>query len=71
MRNLQYLHQYSPDDEFYNFIMTNADHIWDHARNDRGEIGSYWVEYFEPSSAKAGAHSSGFDALVAAFAVGR
>lgn len=71
VRNLQYLHQTSPDDEFYNFIMFNADHIWDYARNDQGIIGCYWVSYFEPASLKAGSHSSGFDALVAAFGVGK
>lgn len=71
MRNLQYLQLASPDDEFYNFILTNADHIWDYARNDQGVIGSYWISYFEPAALKAGSHSSGFDALVAAFGVGK
>ncbi|RYP60536.1 hypothetical protein DL769_008070 [Monosporascus sp. CRB-8-3] len=71
MRNLQYLHQFSPRDEYRDFIMFNADRIYDHARNGEGEIGAWWWEYVRPSALLAGSHSSGLDALVAAFAIGQ
>ena len=69
VRNLQYLHKHSPDDEFRDFILFNADYLWDHARNENGVIGCYWLDYFKPQFSEAGSHGSGLDALVAAFAI--
>ena len=67
VRNLRYLHEVAPDDEFKNFIIKNADVIWANNRNDRSQLGVAWDGPFVASTGKS--HSSALDAIVAAIAV--
>ncbi|UNI21586.1 hypothetical protein JDV02_007561 [Purpureocillium takamizusanense] len=66
IRNLRYLHAVAPDTEFSDFIMRNADFIWDHDRDD-GKLGASWPGPFVAHTGPS--QSSALDALVAAIAV--
>ena len=67
MRNLRELHVYSPEREYRDFIVKNADSIWKNNRKD-GKLGAVWSGPFsDPASAST--HSSALDALVAAAAL--
>jgi predicted alpha-1,6-mannanase (GH76 family) len=67
MRNLQKLHEASPEDQFLSFINTNADSIWDQDRGSDDELTLLWSGPFM-SPANASTHSSAMDAIVAAVA---
>lgn len=70
MRNLHYLQIAAPQDTVRNFILANADSIWNTDRDGSNRLGVTWTG---PASAgggpTAGSHSSAMDALVAAIAV--
>jgi predicted alpha-1,6-mannanase (GH76 family) len=67
IRNLRYLHEVSPDAQFRDFILTNADAIWENDRNEENKLGVAWDgPYFDASGPS---HSSALDVLVAAIAV--
>ncbi|KAI0159593.1 glycoside hydrolase family 76 protein [Xylariaceae sp. FL1272] len=66
MRNLRELHQVAPQDTFKNFLLTNADSIWNKDR--KGDLlGLSWTGPYD--TATAGTQSSAIDALVAAVAI--
>lgn len=67
IRNLGYLYEVAPLDQYREVILTNADSIWENSRNDLGVLGVAWNGPFVVSSGAA--HSSALDALVAAIAV--
>lgn len=67
MRNLWYLQQARPTEPVRNFILKNADTIWDHDRNDANQLGITWAGPYV--NATAGTHSSAMDVLVGAVAV--
>ncbi|KAI1273182.1 glycoside hydrolase family 76 protein [Xylaria sp. FL0933] len=67
MRNLQELQKAAPQDAFKNFLLTNADAIWNKDRNTNNQLGPTWNGPF--ATASAGTQSSAMDALVAAVAV--
>jgi hypothetical protein len=70
MRNLHYLQLEAPQDLFHDFILENADSIWNNDRNSSDYLGLVWSG---PSSAggfpNASTQSSALDTLVAAVAV--
>ena len=67
IRNLRYLNDAAPDNQFREFILTNADAIWNKDRNAEGKLGVAWDgPYFDASGPS---HSSALDVLVAAIAV--
>lgn len=67
VRNLRYLHEVAPQDEFRDFILRNADSIWAHDRNDRDMLGVSWKgPYVDATGAT---QSSALDVIVAAIAV--
>ncbi|KAF7959248.1 hypothetical protein EAE96_002762 [Botrytis aclada] len=70
MRNLQKLHQASPDPSYLTFIANNAKSIWANNRNTKNNIlGVNWAgPFIAPGDAST--QSSALDALVAAVAVG-
>ncbi|KAF7894761.1 uncharacterized protein EAF01_010211 [Botrytis porri] len=70
MRNLQKLHQASPDSSYLTFISNNAKSIWANDRNTKNNIlGVNWAgPFIAPGDAST--QSSALDALVAAVAVG-
>lgn len=67
-RNLHYLYQVAPSDDIKNFLLRNADSIWDHDRdNNNNKLGVNWAgPFYNPIG---NAHSSAMDALVGAVAV--
>lgn len=67
VRNLRYLHDVAPDDEFKNFIIKNADVIWTNNRNDQNLLGVSWSGPFV--TATGASQSSSLDVIVAAIAV--
>ena len=67
VRNLRYLYEYAPEEEFKNFILKNADSIWDNDRNPQNQLGVSWSGPFVPATGPS--HSSALDVLVAAVAV--
>lgn len=70
MRNLYYLQVEAPKDDFRNFILDNADSIWNNDRNSSNFLGVVWSG--PPSaggSPNASTQSSALDTLVAAVAV--
>ncbi|KAI0815808.1 glycoside hydrolase family 76 protein [Xylaria sp. FL0064] len=67
MRNLRELQKAAPQDAFKNFLLTNADTIWNKDRNSNNQLGPTWPGPF--ATASAGTQSSAMDALVAAVAV--
>ncbi|KAK1834226.1 hypothetical protein QBC39DRAFT_424444 [Podospora conica] len=70
VRNLRYLHEAAPRDEFRDAILRNADSIWARNRDEHGRLGIQWAG---PAGAglgpNASTHSSALDVLVAAMAV--
>lgn len=70
VRNLRYLHEAAPRDEFRDAILRNAESIWARNRDEHDRLGIQWVG---PASAglgpNASTHSSALDVLVAAMAV--
>jgi hypothetical protein len=70
MRNLQYLQLEAPQDRFRDFILENADSIWNNDRNSSDFLGLVWSG---PPSAggfpNASTQSSALDTLIAAVAV--
>ncbi|KAF7878801.1 hypothetical protein EAF04_000004 [Stromatinia cepivora] len=70
MRNLQRLHQASPDLSYFTFIANNARSIWANDRDPANNaLGVNWAGPFIPP-ADASTQSSALDALVAAVVVG-
>ncbi|VUC25345.1 unnamed protein product [Clonostachys rosea] len=67
LRNLRYLHQARPNDDFKNFIIRNADSIWGNNRNGDNKFGVAWTGPY--TEATGPSQSSALDALVAAVAV--
>lgn len=67
VRNLRYLHQVAPEEEFKKFILRNADSIWKNDRNSQNQLGVAWTGPYIPT--RGTAHSSAMDVLVAAIAV--
>ncbi|KAH9887126.1 glycosyl hydrolase [Xylariomycetidae sp. FL2044] len=67
MRNLHYLQVAKPTETFRNFLLTNADAIWNNDRNDQNQLGTSWNGPY--TDANAGTQSSALDALVGAVAV--
>ena len=70
MRNLQKLHQASPDSSYLTYIANNANSIWANDRDTKNNIlGVNWAgPFIAPGDAST--QSSALDALVAAVAVG-
>ncbi|OAA47606.1 glycosyl hydrolase [Metarhizium rileyi] len=67
IRNLRYLNEVAPRQEFKDFIIRNADSIWSKDRTDDNLFGVSWVgPYFKAFGAT---QSSALDVLVAAVAV--
>ncbi len=64
MRNLVNLQRALPRLLFSNFILRNADSIWEHNRDDQYHLGLVWSGPFQ--AATASEQSSACDALVAA-----
>ncbi|KAL7789059.1 glycosyl hydrolase family 76 domain-containing protein [Trichoderma ceciliae] len=67
IRNLRYLNDLAPNDNFQNFILRNAQSIWNNDRNSNNMLGVAWTGPYV--SATGPSHSSALDALVAAIAV--
>lgn len=67
IRNLRYLNDLAPSDNFKNFILRNAQSIWNNDRNSVNMLGVAWTGPYV--AATASSHSSALDALVAAIAV--
>ncbi|RFU77848.1 glycosyl hydrolase [Trichoderma arundinaceum] len=67
IRNLRYLNDLAPNNNFKNFILRNAQSIWNNDRNSNNMLGVAWTGPYV--SATGPAHSSALDALVAAIAV--
>ena len=67
VRNLMELHRVAPDRGYADFLMKNADSIWERARDESGRIGVNWQGPVR--SVDAVSHGSGLDCLVAAAAV--
>lgn len=67
IRNLAYLHQAAPEDRYRDFILLNADTIWEKNRNADDLMGAAWYgPYYDTTGIH---HSSALDAIVAAVAV--
>jgi predicted alpha-1,6-mannanase (GH76 family) len=67
IRNLRYLNDVAPHQEFKDYIIHNADSIWANDRSADNHLGVAWKgPYIE---ATGPSHSSALDALVAAVAV--
>ena len=67
VRNLRYLHDVAPDQEFRNTIIRNANAIWTHGRNHKNMLSISWNgPYIQATGAS---HSSALDVIVAAVAV--
>lgn len=67
IRNLHDLARHSDRPAYRDFILRNADSIWDNARNSRNQFGVRWTGPFD--TADASRQSSAVDALVAAAAL--
>ncbi|CAM1511548.1 Fc.00g090610.m01.CDS01 [Cosmosporella sp. VM-42] len=67
VRNLRYLYEFAPEQEFKDFITKNADSIWANDRNDQNRLGVAWTGPYVDASGPS--HSSALDVLVAAVAV--
>jgi predicted alpha-1,6-mannanase (GH76 family) len=69
-RNLKELYKVTGDQLYKGFLETNADSIWQRARDtSTGILGGTWSGPFNETRATAASHSSGLDLLVAAAAV--
>ncbi|ODA76359.1 hypothetical protein RJ55_08205 [Drechmeria coniospora] len=66
VRNLAYLHKVAPRREFADFIIRNADSIWQRDRN-RASLGIAWAGPYIKATGQT--QSSALDALVAAISV--
>jgi len=70
VRNLHYLWAATGDAALRDTIVTNADSIWDHNRNDRNQLGIDWRGPVDAGGGpNATTHTSALDVLVAALAV--
>lgn len=67
IRNLRYLNEVAPDDDFKTFILKNADSIWKNDRNSKDRLGVAWTGPYVTASGPS--QSSALDAIVAAIAV--
>lgn len=67
VRNLRYLNDLAPNDNFKKFILRNAQSIWNNDRNSNNMLGVAWTGPFVAATGPS--HSSALDALVAAIAV--
>ena len=68
MRNLAYLHSFDPKENYKDFILLNADSIWNLARNkETNEIGVVWNSFSD--RADASCQSSALDVFNAALIV--
>ncbi|KAK2595303.1 hypothetical protein QQS21_006959 [Conoideocrella luteorostrata] len=67
VRNLRYLNDVAPHQEFKDFIIRNADSIWKNDRNDGNKLGVAWTGPY--IAANGPTQSSALDTLVAAIAV--
>ncbi|KAL7950183.1 glycosyl hydrolase family 76 domain-containing protein [Trichoderma barbatum] len=67
IRNLRYLNDLAPSDNFKNFILRNAQSIWNNDRNSENKLGVAWTGPYVAATGPS--HSSALDALVAAIAV--
>jgi predicted alpha-1,6-mannanase (GH76 family) len=67
IRNLRYLNDLAPNDNFKNFILRNAQSIWNNDRNSANMLGVAWAGPYVAATGPS--HSSALDALVAAIAV--
>jgi predicted alpha-1,6-mannanase (GH76 family) len=68
-RNLHDFYQQSPRPAYREFILTNAQSIWDNDRNSRNQFGLHWSGPFD--RADASRQSAALDALNAAAALAR
>ncbi len=67
IRNLRYLHEAAPSDDYQSFILRNTDSIWNNDRDSSNRLGVAWGgPYFDATGMT---QSSALDALVAAVAV--
>ncbi|KAK3486024.1 glycosyl hydrolase family 76-domain-containing protein [Neurospora hispaniola] len=67
VRNLAYLHNVAPHDNFRDAILKNADSIWAHNRNSQNQLGISWAGPAEAGKGPTAAtHSSAMDVLVGA-----
>lgn len=67
IRNLRYLNDLAPNDNFKNFILRNAQSVWNNDRNSANMLGVAWAGPYVAATGPS--HSSALDALVAAIAV--
>ncbi|KAL7806523.1 glycosyl hydrolase family 76 domain-containing protein [Trichoderma aethiopicum] len=67
IRNLRYLNELAPSSNFRNFILRNAQSIWNNDRNSQNKLGPAWTGPYVAATGPS--HSSALDALVAAIAV--
>jgi predicted alpha-1,6-mannanase (GH76 family) len=70
IKNLRKLQLARPTQQWYDFILTNAQSIWSNDLNDtNGDcfVGDYWAGPYR--TADASSNSVGLDALVAAYAI--
>lgn len=67
VRNLAYLHGVAPSETYKEFILKNADSVWEGTKAPKHEIGTRWSA--PPGAVNASTQSSGADALVAAVAI--
>ncbi|KAH6607578.1 glycosyl hydrolase [Trichoderma cornu-damae] len=67
IRNLRYLNDLAPDPDYRDFILRNAQSIWNNDRNSYNMLGVAWTGPYVAATGPS--HSSALDALVAAIAV--
>ncbi|KAG6000455.1 hypothetical protein E4U43_001596 [Claviceps pusilla] len=67
VRNLGYLNEVAPHQEFKDFILRNAESIWNNDRDDQNRLGVAWTGPYVAATGPT--HSSALDVLVAAIAV--
>ncbi|KAG5953718.1 hypothetical protein E4U53_003510 [Claviceps sorghi] len=67
VRNLGYLNEVAPHSEFKNFILRNADSIWNKDRDGQNRLGVAWTGPYVAATGPT--QSSALDVLVAAIAV--
>lgn len=67
MRNLRYLWEVAPEEEFKEFILKNARSIWENDRSSYDQLGIAWTGPYVKATGPT--QSSALDVLVAAIAV--
>lgn len=67
VRNLRYLNDVAPHQEFKDFIIRNADSIWKNDRDNQNRLGVAWTGPYVAATGPT--QSSALDVLVAAIAV--